>query len=181
MAKDRNNQDLDENGYRRNVGIIICNHEAEVLWARRVRHDGWQFPQGGVEPDEDAREAVFRELYEEIGLLPHQVRLLGSTSSWLHYDVPRHHCCYRRSPNFRGQKQRWFLFRFMGKESDVCLDRCNKPEFDSWCWVDYWHPLHNIVAFKKGVYRQALTELEPLLRTLGNQPELVARQLHPSR
>ena len=161
MARERDNRNLDRDGYRRNVGIILCNDDRQVLWARRVRHDGWQFPQGGVEPNEDAREAVFRELYEEVGLLPHQVRLLGFTSSWLRYEVP--YCACRSSSRFRGQKQRWFLFRFLGEESDVRLDRCARPEFDSWCWVDYWHPLHNIVSFKRGVYRRALTELEPLV------------------
>ena len=78
MAKQDDKYNLDRDGYRKNVGIIVCNDNSQVLWARRVRHDGWQFPQGGIEPRESARDAAFRELYEEIGLSPADVRLLGS-------------------------------------------------------------------------------------------------------
>ena len=159
-------QQIDKDGYRKNVGIIVCNSQRKVLWARRARHDGWQFPQGGVEPRESARQAAFRELYEEIGLGESDVRLLGSTVKWLRYEVPyanrsRH---YLRSNPFRGQKQRWFLFQLIAKESRVRLDVSRNPEFDSWRWVDYWRPLDQIVDFKRNVYRRALTELEPLLR-----------------
>ena len=101
---------LDEDGYRPNVGIVLCNSSIEVLWARRSQHDGWQFPQGGVEPNESVTEAVYRELFEEIGLSPHQVRMIGSTRNWLRYDVPTSYQP-RDSGTFRGQKQRWFLLQ----------------------------------------------------------------------
>ncbi len=165
MRYQGSNQKLDKDGYRKNVGIIVCNSQSQVLWARRTQHDGWQFPQGGIEPRESARDAAFRELYEEIGLKDRDVRLLGNTEDWLRYDVPyvnksRH---YLRSRPFRGQKQRWFLFQLISQESRVRLDLSHKPEFDHWQWVDYWRPLDQIVEFKKNVYRQALTQLEPLL------------------
>lgn len=158
-------QRIDKDGYRRNVGIIVCNKQHQVLWARRAKHDGWQFPQGGIEPMETVQEAAFRELHEEIGLVTGDVKLLGSTENWLHYDVPyvarnRDHLSTRQ---FRGQKQRWFLFYLLAKESRVKLDTTADPEFDHWRWVDYWRPLEQIVAFKRGVYKKALTELEPLL------------------
>ena len=165
MARvDKNNQ-IDRDGYRKNVGIIVCNDQAQVLWARRIRHDGWQFPQGGIEPQESARDAAYRELYEEIGLAPHDVRLLGATDRWLRYDVPYAPKTnyFRRNRGFRGQKQRWFLFHLQAEESSVRLDASENPEFDYWQWVDYWRPLQQIVAFKRSVYRRALTELEPLL------------------
>ena len=165
------NYNLDRDGYRKNVGIIVCNSHAEVLWARRIKRDGWQFPQGGVEPRESAREAAFRELYEEIGLEPNDVQLLGSTIKWLRYDVPyrtrrstpQHRVNASNTRPFKGQKQRWFLFRLVAQESSVCLDRSQNPEFDRWQWVDYWSPVQHIVEFKRGVYRRALRELEPLL------------------
>jgi len=159
-------QQIDRDGYRKNVGIIVCNGKQQVLWARRVRHDGWQFPQGGIERSESAMDAAFRELYEEIGLLAADVRLLGSTENWLRYDVPyaTKSRYYRRARQFRGQKQRWFLFKLVANESSVRLDKSNDPEFDHWRWIDYWHPLDQIVEFKRGVYKKALTELEPLLR-----------------
>ncbi len=156
---------LDSDGYRKNVGIIVCNSQTQVLWARRINHDGWQFPQGGIGPEESAKEAAFRELYEEVGLQVKDVELLGSTAGWMYYDVPyaiksRY---FRRSRQFRGQKQRWFLFKLIGLDSSVRLDISESPEFDQWCWVDYWSPIQQIVAFKKGVYSKALTELEPFL------------------
>ena len=158
-------QQLDRDGYRKNVGIIVCNNARQVLWARRTQRDGWQFPQGGVEPRESATQAAFRELYEEIGLKSRDVKLLGSTENWLRYDVPYANRSrnYLRGRPFRGQKQRWFLFELISKESRVRLDRSNNPEFDYWQWVDYWRPLDQIVAFKRNVYLEALTELEPLL------------------
>ncbi|NKB63355.1 MAG: RNA pyrophosphohydrolase [Gammaproteobacteria bacterium] len=163
-AGSKNN--LDKDGYRRNVGIIVCNSASQVLWARRIRHDGWQFPQGGIEPRESAKDAAFRELYEEIGLESKDVRLLGNTINWLRYDVPyanrmQHH--RRRKQQFKGQKQRWFLFKLTAKESSVRLDLSENPEFDHWQWIDYWSPIHHIIDFKKSVYKEALRELEPLL------------------
>lgn len=157
---------VDRDGYRKNVGIIVCNHRCQVLWARRVRHDGWQFPQGGVKPNESARQAAFRELQEEIGLAAGDVHLIGATDEWLRYEVPYAAKArrYRRTRQFRGQKQRWFLFRLIARESSVRLDFSNTPEFDQWQWVDYWYPPQQIVKFKKLVYQKALTELEPLMR-----------------
>jgi len=165
MRHHGSNQQIDKDGYRKNVGIIVCNHAQQVLWARRSQHDGWQFPQGGIEPRESAQDAAFRELYEEIGLTSRDVRLLGNTGNWLRYDVPyasKSHRYLRNRP-FRGQKQRWFLFQLLSKESRVRLDVSSNPEFDHWRWIDYWRPLEHIVAFKRSVYKEALTELEPFL------------------
>lgn len=158
---------LDSEGYRANVAIVICNNQGQVLWARRTSRDGWQFPQGGVEKDETAEEAAFRELYEEVGLCREHVRLVGRTQSWLKYDVPRFHLSARRG-QFRGQKQLWFLFELTGADSDVRLDAVARPEFDRWRWVDYWDPVDRIVEFKRQVYRRALTELEPLMAELSS-------------
>ncbi|RTZ58854.1 MAG: RNA pyrophosphohydrolase [Gammaproteobacteria bacterium] len=153
---------LDENGYRPNVGIIVTNTNKEVLWARRSGHDGWQFPQGGVKSNESTEQALFRELYEEIGLKKNHVEIVGRTRDWLHYDLPGR---YQRSNSrgFRGQKQIWFLLRLICSDSKVNLRRCSRPEFDAWRWTHYWRPLKEIVSFKRDVYRSALTELEPLL------------------
>lgn len=165
MYSTTNHHDIDQDGYRRNVGIVVCNNIRQVLWARRIRQDGWQFPQGGARPDESDKEAVFRELQEEIGLQTDDVRLLGATSDWLKYDVPYtpHTRSARNYRQFRGQKQRWFLFQLIAQESRVQLDCSASPEFDCWRWIDYWQPLEDIVEFKKLVYQRALTELEPLL------------------
>lgn len=154
---------IDEQGYRPNVGIVLCNPENRVLWARRAGRDGWQFPQGGIKAHETAEEALYRELYEEVGLTAEHVALLGRTRNWLRYDIPADYA--RRTPPraFRGQKQIWFLLRLVGCDDDVCLDRAHKPEFDTWRWITYWDAVNEIIPFKRDVYRRALTELEPLL------------------
>ncbi len=156
-----------KDGYRPNVGIILSNDSGRVLWARRTKRDGWQFPQGGIEPQETVLQAAFRELREEIGVSAKQVEHIGNTTNWLHYDLPRRFRAnhFRRNP-IKGQKQIWFLFRFLGDDKDVCLDACNQPEFDKWKWVDYWEPAQNIVEFKRNVYKKALGELEPFLSHL---------------
>ena len=148
--------------YRANVALVVCKSDTQVLWARRVRRDGWQFPQGGVAPNETTDEAAYRELEEELGLKKHHVRLIGSTQQWFKYDIPRQ---YLRSRHpgvaLRGQKQKWFLFEFIGDESDVCLDCSSYPEFDDWKWVDYRTAADQVIDFKQQVYRDALAELEP--------------------
>jgi len=154
---------LDTDGYRPNVGIILCNSQNRVLWARRIRHDGWQFPQGGVRENESPVDAMYRELREEIGLGPQHVRTIARTRDWLHYDLP--FLGQRRGNNrFRGQKQIWFLLRLTGCDNDVCLDHSERPEFDSWRWVNYWQPLTQVIHFKRDVYRAALAELEAYLK-----------------
>lgn len=158
---------IDKDGYRPNIGIILSNAQGQVFWARRCGQDGWQFPQGGIKRKETIEQALYRELEEEVGLLPDDVQVIGRTRDWLRYDIPAH---YRRASThptqvqFRGQKQIWFLLRLVGSESAVRLDASQAPEFDAWRWVDYWSPLEQIVDFKRQVYRLALTELAPLLR-----------------
>jgi putative (di)nucleoside polyphosphate hydrolase len=152
---------LDKDGYRPNVGIILCNAQNQVFWARRRGHDGWQFPQGGIKSHENSEQALFRELHEEIGLEAAHVTIIGRTGDWLYYNIPER---FRRRPDkFKGQKQLWYLLRLGSGEQHVCLDRSPRPEFDAWRWVEYWQPLDEIVDFKRQVYLQALTELEPLL------------------
>lgn len=154
---------IDAKGFRPNVGIILCNQDNQVLWARRVGQDAWQFPQGGIREHESAEQALYRELHEEVGLRPEQVEIIGRSREWLAYRLPRHLLRHDRKPLCIGQKQRWFLLRLTGSEEDVRLDRSDKPEFDHWRWVEYWHPLQEVVSFKRNVYRSALQEFEPLL------------------
>lgn len=155
---------IDQSGYRPNVGIILCNEQNQVFWARRRAQNGWQFPQGGIHENEDPEVAMFRELYEEIGVKPDKVSILGQTQDWLYYELPpelRRH--QKKSNTFKGQKQRWFLLRYLGTENEVKLDCSPRPEFDCWRWVDYWYPAENVVLFKQDVYHQALSQLEPML------------------
>jgi len=160
-------------GYRPNVGIIICNGAGKVFWARRINNDGWQFPQGGVSRNEGLVDAMYRELEEETGLASKQVKIVAHTKRWLHYDLPdkllRNQ--RRRSPiggrkrvSFKGQKQVWFLVELIDDDSAVNLAAgLEQPEFDDWCWVDSRHAIDNIVDFKRSVYQKAIGELEPFL------------------
>lgn len=154
---------IDENGFRPNVGIILCNRHDRVLWAHRAQHDSWQFPQGGIKSYETALQAVYRELREEVGLRSAHVEMLGATHNWLHYKLPKRYLRYRNKPLCVGQKQRWFLLRLIGDEENISLNIDKNPEFNDWCWVDYWKPIKDIVFFKRRVYEKALHELSPLL------------------
>jgi len=154
---------IDEEGYRPNVGIILTNPVGHVLWARRCRNSGWQFPQGGIKAHETPDQALFRELAEEVGLRQDHVQILGRTQDWLRYDIPSEFQRASRNSAFRGQKQIWYLLQLLGTDEDVRLDSCDHPEFDRWRWVSYWLPLEEIVAFKRDVYERALRELEPLM------------------
>ena len=150
---------LDREGYRPNVGIILCNAKNEVFWGKRIKEHSWQFPQGGIKRGETPEEAMYRELQEEVGLLPEHVRILGRTRDWLRYEVPMQWIKREWRGSYRGQKQIWFLLRLVGRDSDVSLRACDHPEFDAWRWNSYWVPLDVVIEFKRGVYEQALNEL----------------------
>ena len=156
-------QVIDSQGYRANVGIILSNAEGRLFWGRRAGQEAWQFPQGGIRPDEHPLDAMYRELAEETGLRAEHVELVGQTRDWLRYRLPERYVRRRSRPVCIGQKQRWFLLRLLADESCVDLEHSVQPEFDAWCWVDYWHPPEGVIFFKRGVYRQALRELAPLL------------------
>lgn len=153
---------IDSDGFRPNVGIIVANDQGQVLWARRVGQNAWQFPQGGINANESAEEALFRELREEIGLAPDNVEIVGCTRGWLRYKLPRR-LLRQNNSSFIGQKQRWFLLKMLAADEAVSFDRSRTPEFDYWQWVSYWYPLGQVVAFKKDVYRRAMKELAPYL------------------
>lgn len=154
---------VDSDGFRPNVGIIVANGAGKVLWARRSGQDAWQFPQGGIEDYETPLEALYRELAEEVGLKEDDVAILGATQRWLKYRLPSR-MIRRTGKRCIGQKQIWFLLRLLADERQVRLDSCPCPEFDSWCWVEYWRPVEEVIFFKRRVYRQALEELSTYLR-----------------
>lgn len=152
---------IDAEGFRPNVGIMLANARGELLWARRVGQTGWQFPQGGIQLDESPEDALFRELKEEVGLLPGDVDVLACTRGWLRYRLPQRLIRQDQHPVCIGQKQKWFLLKMLSDDEQVSFDNDCKPEFDSWRWVSYWYPLGQVVSFKREVYRRALKELAP--------------------
>jgi len=162
---------IDSEGYRANVGIIVSDEKRAVLLGGRVGQSGWQFPQGGILESESPEQAMYRELEEELGLMPDDVELMGSTSDWLSYRLPDRYIRRNSRPLCIGQKQRWFLLRMLSDEDRLQLDRSELPEFDRWRWVDFWRPVKEVIYFKRRVYVQALDELAPLLFPEGAPPQ----------
>ncbi|GAA4897173.1 RNA pyrophosphohydrolase [Ferrimonas pelagia] len=166
---------IDNDGFRANVGIIICNRQGQVLWARRFGQHSWQFPQGGVNEGESPEQAMYRELYEEVGLKKEDVRILARSRSWLRYRLPKRLVRQDSKPVCIGQKQKWFLLQLQGSEARINLAACGHPEFDDWRWVSYWYPVRQVVSFKREVYRKILTEFIPTA-LWGQQPVSKGRQ-----
>ena len=150
---------IDTQGFRANVGIVLIRDGGDVFLGGRSDGRGWQFPQGGVQRNETAEQALFRELREEVGLEPADVEVIAATRSWLRYRLPRQYVRRRSRPLCIGQKQRWFLLRMLGGEERLRFDVTLQPEFDSWRWVDYWSPVREVIYFKRPVYVRALEEL----------------------
>ena len=150
---------IDSDGFRANVGIIVMNAQGQLLWARRFgSQNAWQFPQGGISDDETPINAMYRELKEELGLDSHDVTLIAESKQWLKYRLPERFQRHDDAQKCVGQKQKWFLLQLIGDDSAVKLDLSDHPEFDTWKWVDYWHPLKQVIFFKRTVYRKALQE-----------------------
>lgn len=158
---------IDAQGFRANVGIILVNDHGQAFWGRRIGMSAWQFPQGGINPEESLEQAMFRELREEVGLEPHHVEIIGCTRRWLRYRLPKRYIRHDQKPLCIGQKQRWYVLRLAADEQQVDLGGDAEPEFEQWRWIDYWDALQEVVAFKRGVYHQALSELAPLIEQFG--------------
>jgi putative (di)nucleoside polyphosphate hydrolase len=149
---------IDDEGFRQGVGIILVNSHRQVFLAKRIGKPAWQFPQGGIMAEETPEQAMFRELKEEIGLGPEQVKVLTSTRRWLRYRLPKRLVRHYSKPLCVGQKQKWFLLRLIDENAQFNLKMTETPEFDSWAWVSYWYPLSQVVAFKRRVYNLAMKE-----------------------
>ena len=155
---------IDLEGFRENVGIILCNNQNRLLWARRLGQDAWQFPQGGIREDESPEQAMYRELREEIGLEVDHVKVLGRTRDWVRYRLPKRLIRHSSHPLCVGQKQIWFLLAFdSDDEGRVRFDITDEPEFDSWRWIHYWQPVREVVPFKRRVYSKVLKAFAPML------------------
>lgn len=158
---------VDTDGFRPNVGIMLANSRGQLLWARRIGQDSWQFPQGGIAPNESPEAAMYRELHEEVGLKPEHIEVVASTRGWLRYRLPKRYVRKGPHPVCIGQKQKWFLLRMLAEDSEVSFEHSDEPEFDNWRWVSYWYPLGQVITFKREVYRRALLELAPGLAKLA--------------
>ncbi|MDE8344600.1 MAG: RNA pyrophosphohydrolase [Acidocella sp.] len=138
--------------YRLNVGAVLFGRDGRVLVGRRagLKPKAWQLPQGGIDADEDPRDAVLRELGEEIGTA--NAEILGEHPQWLDYDLPDELIGRAFRGRFRGQRQKWFALRFLGTDAEINLDADAHPEFDAWKWVALDELAGLAVSFKRGIY-----------------------------
>jgi putative (di)nucleoside polyphosphate hydrolase len=150
--------------YRACVGVVLIDTAGRIFAGQRIDSEvaAWQMPQGGIDAGEDPRAAALRELEEEIGVSADLVQVIDETPDWLTYDLPDHLIGKVWKGRYRGQKQRWFLLRFLGRDADIRLET-DHPEFSEWRWLTADELLDGIVPFKRAVYDQVVAAFRPQL------------------
>ncbi|WP_424933336.1 RNA pyrophosphohydrolase [Amaricoccus macauensis] len=147
--------------YRPCVGVMLFNSDGLVFAGQRIDNPGpaWQMPQGGIDKGEEPEEAALRELGEETGLAPAAVEIVARTPEWLTYDLPHDLVPKIWKGRFRGQKQLWYLMRFLGSDADINIET-KHPEFSRWCWMSPDDLVAHIVPFKRALYAQVIESLK---------------------
>ncbi len=148
--------------YRPGVGVMLVDGRGEVFVARRIDMDdeAWQMPQGGIDEGESPRQAALRELAEEIGTS--EVRIIAESEDWLSYDFPDELVGRAWGGRYRGQRQKWFLARFLGRDEDIDLDT-GQPEFSHWKWLPMTELPGVIVPFKRDLSKALVALFGPLV------------------
>ncbi|MBF0354552.1 MAG: RNA pyrophosphohydrolase [Alphaproteobacteria bacterium] len=157
----------DDRPYRLGVGILLFNAQGEVFVGMRADSPGaWQMPQGGIDKGEEPRQAALRELKEETGT--DKAEIISESKDWLSYDLPPDLSRKVWKGKYRGQKQKWFAFRFLGQDSDIQLD-CHEEEveFVRWRWACFEELPGLIVGFKRPLYEAIAAEFAPLAKRLS--------------
>lgn len=154
--------------YRPCVGICLFNKRGEVFVARRIDTDleAWQLPQGGIDEGETPETALFRELGEEVGT--QNAKIIGEHPGWLAYDLPVDLIGKVWKGRYRGQTQKWYALKFLGKDDEIQIET-QHPEFSAW----HWSPLGDIpdliVPFKRDLYLEIVRTFTPIAQQLGEQ------------
>ena len=136
---------------------MILNTKNQVLVGKRLDNPSgyWQMPQGGIDGEETPLEAMIRELGEEVGL-KRNFQILEESEDWLYYKLPDNLQKKVWNGKYVGQKQKWFVCKFFGSDSEIKLD-CHKPEFLDWKWIDPYESLNKVVPFKRKMYQEVLS------------------------
>jgi putative (di)nucleoside polyphosphate hydrolase len=155
--------DIADLPYRPCVGVIVLNADGHVLTGQRIdtQGDAWQMPQGGVEKGEEPYRAALREMREETGLTEDKVAFLRATEDWVTYDLPADLVGKLWKGRYRGQKQLWFAFRFLGTDADVNI-ATPEPEFRAWRWASPTQVINDIVPFKRDLYADLMDQFADL-------------------
>ncbi len=143
---------------RLGVGAVVLNKKNQVFVGKRKDNpiDKWQMPQGGVNTGENFTDAMKRELHEETGI--QNIKILNEIDGWFEYELPKHLLGKIWKGRYRGQKQKWFVVKFLGNDDEIDLET-DKPEFIEWRWLDIENLPNVIVDFKKKVYEQLLPKI----------------------
>ena len=147
--------------YRPAAGAVIFNAQGQVWLGRRASERAdciWQYPQGGIDAGENADHAVLREVHEETGVAPEYMAPLASVKQQLFYDLPTQYKTTTRTKKWRGQRQYWYAFRFLGKDKHFNLSFQDPPEFSTWKWGDLHEAVETVVPFKRDVYARLAKE-----------------------
>ncbi|WP_137109178.1 RNA pyrophosphohydrolase [Rhodobacter sp. SY28-1] len=150
--------------YRPCVGVVLIDARGMVFAGQRIDSPtpAWQMPQGGIDEGEKPREAAYRELWEETGVTRDKVEFVGKTHGWVTYDLPPELLGKVWGGKYRGQKQKWFLFRFKGTDADVKI-ATDHPEFSTWRWILADEMVESIVPFKRAVYEEVIRSFRAYL------------------
>ena len=153
--------------YRPGVGAMLVNPQGLVFVGQRIDSslDAWQMPQGGVDPGEEPDDAVLRELEEETGIAPALVEIVTRGAAPFDYDLPPELIHTVWKGRYRGQRQHWYLLRFLGTDADVDIATAH-PEFNQWRWVEPESLVDLIVPFKRELYAAIVEEFAPQIDAL---------------
>lgn len=156
--------DPDSLPYRPCVGVVLINAQGEIFAGQRIDSPvaAWQMPQGGIDDGEKPRAAALRELWEETGVTADLVEFVAKTEDWVTYDLPPELLGKVWGGKYRGQRQKWFLFRFLGTDDQVRIDS-DHPEFSTWRWIGAAEMVASIVPFKRQVYETVVAAFRPHL------------------